>query len=227
MGEAYIIFQACLKLRYVWDEPLSRRAMELSEDTKTALKHLNDSLLLPDDDLNRLLDLVVERITKSTRQTEDPKEEPGLKALAAALATLLLEAAKRDASGRDVLDLLENLVDEPRAERLVKKYEDSKARLRLMLGSIGSCFTQINDVHWTLDYVVKGSYRECHGEPRLPSVSRDRWGKRLNSFATLKNCKIWLASSKMLVEVLRNLHRPKIWWCPYTTFAYKSCYIYC
>merc|ERR1712136_318509 len=167
MGEAYIIFQACLKLRYVWDEPLSRRAMELSEDTKTALKHLNDSLLLPDDDLNRLLDLVVERITKSTRQTEDPKGEPGLKALAAALATLLLEAAKRDASGRDVLDLLENLVDEPRAERLVKKYEDSKARLRLMLGSIGSCFTQINDVHWTLDYVVKGSYQECHGEPRF------------------------------------------------------------
>ena len=136
------------------------------------------SLLATDFDEEVFQELLVLAFAILTRQsgaseehlTSSPKfascDKVALKHAYAGLTTLLLEAAKADASAEDLTPVLEELsIVASRAELLARLYGAQKARVRDELGCTGFELPNLVDVSWRLDHQVLSSEAGKVSEP--------------------------------------------------------------
>ena len=153
--------------------------MELSNDTLHGLNLLNDTNRIPDAIFDPFLQFTAQKLIQhSASSSSSASFDAGdadagvLKEAGAALSTLLLEAAKHDASSTDLLEALEEGDEfvggvDDRWEAVGKKYEEIKPKLRQILGSIGRHFPTVTEAGWQLDYVVRDSLVDRRGETRF------------------------------------------------------------
>jgi polycomb group RING finger protein 4 len=72
------------------------------------------------------------------------------------LMTMLIEAAKNDVGGSEIVHVLEECKFAPdRIDILKAKYMAKKDQMRASLRRVGSSFPHVVDVDWRLDYYIK------------------------------------------------------------------------
>lgn len=153
--------------------------MELSEVTLKGLNLLKEIDLISDETFQSFVELTSQKMIHPAsssaatsvdfHSTAGDTNEGILKEVGAALSTLFIEAAKHDSTPTDLVEALEENADIPdeRLEFIAKKYEETKPKLRSMLGSIGRHFATVTEAGWKLDYVVKTNLAESYGEARF------------------------------------------------------------
>jgi len=141
--------------------------MEFSPQVSAGLQTAGDSVHIPDDAFLTILQHTVSCILES-RESSHSKiydhqqisqvDKVALQQSHAALATLLLEAAKHDAQSTAISSVLEDCkFSTDRIAEFNQVYSQNKQQLRIMLSSIGSRHPHVVDVDWRLDYYIKNN----------------------------------------------------------------------
>ena len=161
-------------------------AAVLSERNQAGLRLL--STAVDDAAFQELLVLAFAILTRQPGASEailgtSPKfgscDAVALKQAYAGLVTLILEAAKGDASAEELAPVLEELaIEGERAALVARLYAAQKARVRDVLGCTGFDFPNLVDVDWRLDHQVASSAAGKVSEPLylLKLVTKDATG---------------------------------------------------
>ncbi|CAH1790352.1 unnamed protein product [Owenia fusiformis] len=142
--------------------------MEFSAEALEGLHLSGDSAHIPDQSYINLCKRVCEGVLhkNGVKRLEGDKQLSSLdqgvvKQTYAALATLVLEAAKHDADSNTISAVLEDCkYNTERIKAFNNTYLPQKPYLQLILGNTGTNPPHIVDVDWRLDYYIKNNHLE-------------------------------------------------------------------